>query len=187
VSDYEIQPVPMITQARIQAEMVVPIVKRLEAELGKPRAHQIVREALDDYRRTFVRTLFPALPGANDLEKAKSGLRYFMTGDGEQRAFDPVIVRDDDEHFDFDVVGCRWAELFEELGEPEIGHLLFCSQDFVWCDAIDGVELQRTRTIMQGATTCDFRVQSSEGEPGPTSTDASASQPGKPSSTRRRR
>jgi L-2-amino-thiazoline-4-carboxylic acid hydrolase len=158
---YEIQTtVPMITQARIQAEMVVPIVKRLVEELGKERAYRLVRESLDDYRRTFVRTLFEQLPGERVQERCYAGWQFFLTDEGETDAATVNVVRrQDDEAFEFDVVGCRWAELFTELGEPEIGHLLFCSQDFVWCDAIDGVELTRTQTIMEGADHCDFRVR----------------------------
>ncbi len=152
----------MIEQARIQAEMVVPIVRAMVDELGTERAFAIVRTALDGYRRDFVTTLFSQLPGETNLEKARAGLQMFTQTDGSGLAFDPRVVRDDGAHFDFDVVSCQWAELFAELGEPEIGHLLFCSQDFVWCSAIEGMELERTTTIMQGADHCDFRVRLTE-------------------------
>jgi hypothetical protein len=44
--------VPVIEQAKIQARVLVPIVKTLEGELGTERAHTLVRKALGDlYRR----------------------------------------------------------------------------------------------------------------------------------------
>ena len=44
--------VPVIQQAKIQAEVLVPLIKALQAELGKERANALVRKALGDtYRR----------------------------------------------------------------------------------------------------------------------------------------
>ena len=31
----------------------------------------------------------------------------------------------------FDVVGCRYAVVFHQLGEPDLGFLLVCSDDLV--------------------------------------------------------
>ena len=44
--------VSVLEQAKIQAQVLVPLVKTLQAELGKERANAIVRKALRDlYRR----------------------------------------------------------------------------------------------------------------------------------------
>src|SRR5262249_40535476 len=44
--------IPLIQQAKIQAQVLVPLVKALQAELGKERANALVRRALGDvYRR----------------------------------------------------------------------------------------------------------------------------------------
>ena len=44
--------VPVIQQAKIQAQVLVPLVKALQAELGKERANSLVRRALGAvYRR----------------------------------------------------------------------------------------------------------------------------------------
>jgi hypothetical protein len=44
--------VSVLQQAKIQAQVLVPLVKALRAELGKERANAIVRKALRDlYRR----------------------------------------------------------------------------------------------------------------------------------------
>jgi hypothetical protein len=43
---------PIIEQAKIQAQVLVPLVKALQRELGEPRAIALVRRALGDiYRR----------------------------------------------------------------------------------------------------------------------------------------
>ena len=43
---------PIIEQVKIQAQVLVPLVKALQRELGEPRANALVRRALGDiYRR----------------------------------------------------------------------------------------------------------------------------------------
>src|SRR5215475_3556252 len=47
-----------------------------------------------------------------------------------------------------------------ELGEPELGFLLVCSQDFTFAEGLGpDIKLTRTQTIMQGASHCDFRYR----------------------------
>ena len=44
--------IPIIQQAKIQAQVLVPLVKTLQAELGEERANALVRRSLGDiYRR----------------------------------------------------------------------------------------------------------------------------------------
>ena len=45
--------IPLIDQVKIQAQMLVPLVKTLRAELGEERANTIVRKALSDLYRKF--------------------------------------------------------------------------------------------------------------------------------------
>lgn len=58
----------------------------------------------------------------------------------------------------FDVVRCRYSEMYVEMGLGEIGHLLSCQRDGTFCQGYDPrLKLTRTQTIMQGASHCDFR------------------------------
>ena len=43
--------IPIIEQAKIQAQVLVPLVKALQAELGEERANELVRKALGDICR----------------------------------------------------------------------------------------------------------------------------------------
>jgi len=74
-------------------------------------------------------------------------------------ALDYQVVERTPDTFDVDVTGCRYAEFYQELGEPELGFLLTCSADFSLAEGFAGVELTRTHTIMQGADHCDFRFK----------------------------
>jgi hypothetical protein len=45
--------IPLIEQVKIQAQVLVPLVKALQAELGEERANAIVRKALGDQYRKY--------------------------------------------------------------------------------------------------------------------------------------
>src|SRR5215470_8494374 len=45
-------------------------------------------------------------------------------------ALDYRVIEQSQDAFEFDVTGCRYAEFYKELGEPELGFLLVCSADF---------------------------------------------------------
>jgi predicted ArsR family transcriptional regulator len=64
------------------------------------------------------------------------------------------------DRLEFDVVRCRYAEMYREMGLGEIGHLLSCNRDGEFCTGYNpAMELTRTETIMSGAKRCDFRYR----------------------------
>ena len=78
-------------------------------------------------------------------------------------ALDYDVVEQSEDAFAIDVKGCRYAEFYKELGEPELGFLLVCTADFPTAEGFGGdIRLTRTQTIMQGASHCDFRYKRSD-------------------------
>ena len=155
--------IPLIDQVRIQAQVLVPLVKTLRAELGEERAHTIVRQALSDLYRKFGEKWWRA-QGGRDLG-ATMALAFdrFAAGD----ALDYQVLRKAPDRFDLNVTGCRYAEFYKAIGAPEIGFLLVCSADFTMAEGFGpDVQLRRTQTIMQGASHCDFRYALKERENG---------------------
>lgn len=148
--------IPLIEQAKIQAQVLVPLVKTLQAELGEEQANALVRKALGEQYRKFGERWWKS-QGARDLgEKMASAFEGFATAD----ALDYDVLRKDSQSFDVNVTGCRYAEFYKKIGAPELGFLLVCSSDFALAEGYgDSVQLDRTQTIMQGATHCDFRYK----------------------------
>jgi hypothetical protein len=147
---------PLIEQVKIQARVLVPLVKALRAELGEERANALVRDALGDTFRQYGRDWWQKQGSGSLGEKMESLWKTFSAGD----ALAYKVLRKSADAFDLDVTGCRYAKFFQELGEPELGFLLVCSQDFTFAEGFgDGVELKLTQTIMQGASHCAFRYQ----------------------------
>jgi hypothetical protein len=60
--------------------------------------------------------------------------------------------------------------MYRALGVPELGALLSCNRDGALIEGFNPeVALTRTRTIMQGATHCDFRYRLRRPRPDDTS------------------
>ena len=58
---------------------------------------------------------------------------------------------------DFNVTRCRYAEMYEEMGLRDIGHLLSCSHDADFCTGYNpDIYFERNKTIMKGASHCVF-------------------------------
>jgi hypothetical protein len=61
---------------------------------------------------------------------------------------------------EFNVTRCKYAEFYQDLGLPELGALFHCSRDFAMVEGFNpGLALERTQTLMQGASHCDFRFR----------------------------
>jgi len=153
--------IPLIEQVKIQAQVLVPLVKALQAELGEERANAIVRKALGDLYRKYGEKWWRT-QGAGSLgEKIASAFEMFAAGD----ALEYEVVKKAPDAFEVNVTECRYAKFYNQIGAPELGFLLTCSADFSHAEGFGAnVQLTRTQTIMQGASHCDFRYALQQSE-----------------------
>jgi L-2-amino-thiazoline-4-carboxylic acid hydrolase len=148
--------VDVLEQAKIQAQVLVPLIKALQAELGEARANALVRKALGDVYRRYGEEFWRAKQEKNLGTIMASAFATFARGD----ALDYSVREQSHDTFDIDITGCRYAQFYKELGEPDLGFLLVCSADFTMAQGFDpDIKLTRTQTIMQGASHCDFRYK----------------------------
>jgi hypothetical protein len=146
--------IPVIEQAKIQARVLVPLVKALRAELGEERANAIVRTAFGAMFRELGEKFWQAQEAPNLGTNMASAFKRFAAGG----ALDYEVVKQSPDAFEVNVTGCRYAQFYKELGVPELGFLLVCSSDFPLAEGFGpDIKLTRTQTIMQGANHCDFR------------------------------
>ncbi len=154
--------IPLIDQIKIQAQVLVPLVKALQAELGEERANSIVRKALGDLYRQYGKKWWRTQSGSSFAEKMASSFERFAESD----ALDYQVIKQSPDAFDVNVTGCRYAQFFNKIGAPELGFLLVCTADFTMAEGFGaGVQLARTQTIMQGASHCDFRYRLKASDP----------------------
>ena len=148
--------IPLIEQVKIQAQVLVPLVKNLQAELGEEQANAIVRRALGNLYRKYGEKWWRT-QGARSLgEKMASAFDMFAAGD----ALNYEVVKQSPDAFEVNVTECRYAKFYKEIGAPELGFLLTCNADFSMTEGLGtDAQLTRTQTIMQGASHCDFRYK----------------------------
>jgi L-2-amino-thiazoline-4-carboxylic acid hydrolase len=148
--------ISVLEQARIQAQLLIPLIKALRAELGEGRANALVRNALGEVFRHYGEEFWRAKNETNLGKAIASAFRTYARDD----ALEYRVNEQSQDAFEIDVTRCRYAEFYKALGEPELGFLLVCSADFTTAEGFGGdVELTRTQTIMQGASHCDFRYR----------------------------
>ena len=152
--------ISIIEQAKVQAQVLVPLVKALQAELGEERANAVVRKALGDIYRRLGEQWWQAKDSKHVGENMARAFASFAKGD----ALDYSVREQSHDTYEIDVTGCRYAQFYKELDEPELGFLLVCSSDFTFAEGFGAdVKLTRTQTIMQGASHCDFRYKRQQG------------------------
>jgi predicted ArsR family transcriptional regulator len=156
LDDYMIHPaLSLLDKTRIQAQVLVPLLRALRAELGSARADAIVRQALRDWSKQVFAAIGNGVEGSPRRKWA--AMHTALAGITEPEVT-VEMRRHDDDALEFDITACRFAEFFRALGEPELGALLVCETDFDIAAAGGGaVDLTRDQTIMQGAPSCTFR------------------------------
>jgi len=149
-------------RVRIQAQVLLPLARALRREIGEQRAREILRGAIEEASRERTRDEADQLEGS-PLEKFQAMMQRAARVNGpqlemEMRALQPDLLQ-------FDVKRCKYAELFQALGETEIGAMLLCDGDAYLAEiAGSAVEFSRSQTLMQGASHCDFCYRINRGE-----------------------
>ena len=150
--------IPVIEQAKIQAQVLVPLIKALQSELGKERANALVLKALGDVYRRLGEQWWRARESRHVGENMALAFAAFAKAE----AVDYCVRAQSQDTYEIDVARCLYAQFFKELGESELGFLLVCSLDFPFAEGFGpDIKLTRTQTIMQSASHCDFRYRRS--------------------------
>jgi hypothetical protein len=148
--------VPLIDQVKIQAQILVPLVKALQADLGKECANDLVRRTLGKIYRRYGQEFRRRKDQTNVGHLMASAFATYARGG----ALDYELREQSHDGVEIAVTRCQYAAFFKEMGEPELGFLLVCSADFPLAEGIDpNLQLTRTQTIMQGASCCDFHYK----------------------------
>jgi hypothetical protein len=158
IDDYLVDPkVSLLDKTRMQAQVLVPVLRALRAELGKDKADAVVKQALRDWSQQLFAAIGDGIEGS---PRRKWAAVQSVFGEVSGKEVEVEILRHDEEALDLDVTRCRFAEFFKALGEPELGTLLICETDFDIASIGEGeVSLERAQTIMLGAPSCTFRYR----------------------------
>lgn len=153
--------VSLLDEVKLQAKVLVPLVRALREKLGAVEANRIVEAALREWSRDLYRRIGQEKGGGarQQWDGIWAELRPRI-GDAIDREF----LKDDGVVREYNVTRCSYAEFFKALGEPELGRFLLCDLDHDVAEiGAPDVEFKRTQTIMQGAPYCDFRYRFRQG------------------------
>ena len=148
---------PMLERRRIEATILKHVYDTLAQSHGKEVAASAIAEAVRRSSIEQARQLAASEPGG------ETSMRTFIDRQAQWRMGDALrteTLHESDTEFDFNVTRCRYAEMYRDMGLGEIGHLLSCQRDGTFCEGYDPrLKMERTQTIMQGASHCDFRYR----------------------------
>jgi len=154
-------PLSLLDEVKLQAKVLVPLIRSLREKLGKEEANRLVETALRDWSRALHKRIGEEKGGGarQQWDAIWADLRPRIGN-----AIDRDFLKDDGVVREYNVTRCSYAEFFKALGEPELGRFLLCDLDHDVAEVgAPDVEFKRTQTIMQGAPYCDFRYRFRQG------------------------
>ena len=147
-------PLPILQQRRIEANILKHVYENLCERFGKEQAREIVQETVSQAAIEQGKTFADQIDGDPNLKDFYDILPLWSR-DG---ALEIDVLEASPDKLDFNVKRCRYAEMYREMGIGEIGDLLSCQRDGDFCIGYNAeIEFRRTQTIMGGASHCDFR------------------------------
>ena len=146
----------ILARRRIEAAIIAPIYNEMREAVGEEKARDILRRAIRRAAIDAGAEMASRANGEADLESFKA-IFPLWTKDG---ALTIEVIDDKPGVLDFNVRRCRYAETYRAMGLGAIGDILSCNRDGAFCEGYDPrLKLQRTQTLMGGATHCDFRFR----------------------------
>jgi fumarate reductase iron-sulfur subunit len=151
----DLSEVSILARREIEARILSPVTKAFMKELGKERTLKIVEPIIQSLAREGGLNLAKLL-GGNTIEHFVKGMSFWTLED----ALTLDILEQNPKRFFFNVTRCRYADMYKELGIPELGALLSCSRDKALIEGFNPkIKFTRTQTLMEGAKFCDFRYE----------------------------
>jgi len=150
---------PILTQRRIEAAFAKGVYEEMKAELGEETARRILTNAVVKLAKSTAASM-AAKAETPDLDAFRA-IQGAWTAEDALRT---EVIKSTPTEYHFNVVKCRYSEMYREMGLAELGAILSCNRDGAFCEGWnEKLKLTRTKTLMGGATHCDFRYELKEG------------------------
>ncbi len=144
--------VGLLNRREIEARLLGPLLGALGAEFDPQRVWEIAHRVIQEAARQQGMQLASGVE-KNDLEHFSEFTETWK----KDNAILTEVLELTRRRFSFNVYRCRYAEMYQHLGMPELGKLLSCDRDYALIEGYNpDIHLTRTQTIMEGADFCDF-------------------------------
>ncbi|MEN8244125.1 MAG: L-2-amino-thiazoline-4-carboxylic acid hydrolase [Thermodesulfobacteriota bacterium] len=147
------QQIGVLVRREVEARILIPVIEALGNVFGREDVVRVIGDAIVEIARGQGAELAQAM-GGNTLDHFMQSLQFWS----QDNALELDVLKNDSHNLHFNVTRCRYAEMYKDLGIPELGCLLSCNRDYALIEGFNtGIELARTQTLMEGAPHCDFR------------------------------
>jgi hypothetical protein len=144
-----------LQRRKIEGRVLIPFIAACREKLGDGPTREVVAAAIrtmavgdgERWAETF----------GDDLAGLRRVAEEVWAGGG---GMELDVVEQTTDRLAFNVTRCRYAEFYRELGLGDLGVQIHCARDHAMVGGFnDGLELDRTQTIMAGGRCCDFRFR----------------------------
>jgi hypothetical protein len=151
----ELNTLGILKRREIEARILFPFINALCQEFDRQRILHILRQTIIHIAHQQGRELASTM-GGNTLHHFTAALPLWQ----KDNAIELQIKEQSEKKLAFNITRCRYAEMYQSLGIPELGKLLSCSRDHALIQGFNPhIALKRTQTIMEGSSYCDFVYQ----------------------------
>ncbi|WP_417516513.1 L-2-amino-thiazoline-4-carboxylic acid hydrolase [Minwuia sp.] len=147
------QRIGVLARRETEARILAPVIEAMADAFGREKVLEILRDTIIRLANEQGGELAEAM-GDNGSAAFMESMKYWR----QDNALEIDVLTQTEEKLEFNVTGCRYAQMYRALGIPELGALLSCNRDFAFAEGFNtDARLTRTQTILSGATHCDFR------------------------------
>jgi len=149
-----IDDVPILLRREIEARIAGPLIDAFMKEFGREKTIAIASDVILKLAEDSGRQLAGRC-GGNSLDHLSKGTGQWSAGGALKRE----VIEQTDNNYNYNIVTCKYAEMYKELGMEELGFIFSCGRDGKMFGGFNpNIEFRRTQTIMEGADYCDFRL-----------------------------
>ena len=146
--------VPILVRREIEARIAGPLIKAFMKKFGHEETIAVASEVILNLAEESGQQLAERC-GGNSLEHLSNGTGQWSAGGALKRD----VLEKTNSKYNYNIVRCKYAEMYKELGLEELGFIFSCGRDGKMFGGFNpNIKFERTQTIMQGADYCDFRL-----------------------------
>ncbi|MCA9837892.1 MAG: L-2-amino-thiazoline-4-carboxylic acid hydrolase [Trueperaceae bacterium] len=147
--------VGVLTRREIEARILKPFYEVVAAELGEEKARALLSSVVIAEAKNLGQSMRAEVETDELAAFAEQWEPWFRGG-----ALVVEVLEQNEKFWNFNVTRCRYAELYRELGMAELGATLSCNRDAALVEGYSqDIAFERSQTLMQGASHCDFRYR----------------------------
>ena len=150
----DVNEMPILTRREIEAGIAGPLIKAFIEKIGEKEALEVVSEVIESLAAESGAAL-ARKTGGNSIADLRRGQGQWSAGGANERQ----ILEVSETTYNYNIVRCKYADMYRRLGMQDLGFVLSCKRDGAMFKGFNPrLRFKRTQTIMEGADYCDFRL-----------------------------